>query len=60
LSAFCWRLAAGASRRFGANKLTQTLRDGDLVAVRACRNLLAGTDKVVAVVRPNYGTKVRR
>lgn len=46
-------LAAGASRRFGANKLIQTLPDGDLVASRACRNLLAGTDKVVAVVRPD-------
>jgi molybdenum cofactor cytidylyltransferase len=45
-------LAAGASRRFGADKLTQLLPDGDLVAVRACRNLLAGTDRVLAVVRP--------
>ena len=45
-------LAAGASRRFGADKLTQSLPDGDVVAVRACRNLLAGTDSVMAVVRP--------
>jgi len=45
-------LAAGASRRFGADKLTHILPDGDLVAVRACRNLLAGTDGVLAVVRP--------
>jgi molybdenum cofactor cytidylyltransferase len=45
-------LAAGASRRFGSDKLTRSLLDGDLVAVRACRNLLAGTDKVLAVVRP--------
>jgi molybdenum cofactor cytidylyltransferase len=45
-------LAAGASRRFGSDKLTQRLPDGDLVAVRACRNLLAGTDRVLAVVRP--------
>ena len=45
-------LAAGASRRFGADKLTQKLPDGSLVAVRACRNLLAATDKVLAVVRP--------
>jgi len=45
-------LAAGASRRFGADKLTHSLPDGDLVAVRACRNLLAGTDRVLAVVRP--------
>jgi molybdenum cofactor cytidylyltransferase len=45
-------LAAGASRRFGADKLTQILPNGELVAVQACRNLLAGTDSVVAVVRP--------
>lgn len=45
-------LAAGASRRFGADKLTHSLPDGDLVAVRACRNLVAGTDRVLAVVRP--------
>ena len=45
-------LAAGASRRFGADKLTHSLPNGDLVAVRACRNLLAGTDSVLAVVRP--------
>ena len=45
-------LAAGASRRFGADKLTHSLPDGDLVAVRACRNLLAVTDSVLAVVRP--------
>ncbi len=45
-------LAAGASRRFGADKLTHILPNGDLVAVRACRNLLAGTDNVLAVVRP--------
>lgn len=49
-------LAAGAGRRFGAdNKLTHSLPDGDLVAVRACRNLLAGTDRVLAVVRPGGG-----
>ncbi len=45
-------LAAGASRRFGADKLTHILPDGDQVAVLACRNLLAGTDGVLAVVRP--------
>jgi molybdenum cofactor cytidylyltransferase len=45
-------LAAGASQRFGADKLTRILPDGNLVAVRACRNLLAGTDAVLAVVRP--------
>lgn len=45
-------LAAGTSRRFGADKLTHILPDGDQVAVHACRNLLAGTDRVLAVVRP--------
>jgi molybdenum cofactor cytidylyltransferase len=45
-------LAAGASRRFGADKLTHILPNGDLMAVRACRNLLAGTDSVLVVVRP--------
>jgi molybdenum cofactor cytidylyltransferase len=45
-------LAAGASKRFGGDKLMQCLPDGELVAVRACRNLLAGTDEVLAVVRP--------
>ena len=45
-------LAAGASRRFGADKLTHILPNGELVAVQASRNLLAGTDSVLAVVRP--------
>ncbi|MGZ8158982.1 MAG: nucleotidyltransferase family protein [Methylobacter sp.] len=45
-------LAAGASERFGTDKLTQLLSDGDSVAVHACRNLLAGCDEVLAVVRP--------
>ncbi|MFU8788206.1 MAG: nucleotidyltransferase family protein [Methylobacter sp.] len=48
-------LAAGASRRFGTDKLTHSLPGGDPVAVRACRNLLAGSDKVLAVVRPGSG-----
>lgn len=48
-------LAAGASRRFGADKLTQALPNGEWVAVRACRNLMAGVDKVLAVVRPGSG-----
>ncbi|AEG00590.1 nucleotidyltransferase family protein [Methylomonas methanica] len=45
-------LAAGSSRRFGHDKLTQALPNGDRVVARACRNLAAGVDKVVAVVRP--------
>lgn len=53
-------LAAGASRRFGADKLTHILPDGDQVAVRACRNLLAGTDGVLAVVRPGSEELIAR
>lgn len=45
-------LAAGASRRFGSDKLTQRLGNGEMLAVQACRNLLAGCDEVLAVVRP--------
>jgi molybdenum cofactor cytidylyltransferase len=45
-------LAAGASRRFGADKLGQALPEGLTVAARACRVLRAGTDGVLAVVRP--------
>jgi molybdenum cofactor cytidylyltransferase len=44
-------LAAGASHRFGVNKLMHCLPNGEPVAVRSCRNLLAGTDGVRAVVR---------
>lgn len=45
-------LAAGFSRRFGANKLIQRLPDGTLVAVAAARNLLAALPGSIAVVRP--------
>jgi molybdenum cofactor cytidylyltransferase len=45
-------LAAGASTRFGADKLTQPMPDGEWVAVRACLNLLSAVDRVIAVVRP--------
>lgn len=46
-------LAAGSSRRFGADKLTQAFPDEtEWIAVRACRNLLAGAGNVTAVVRP--------
>ena len=48
-------LAAGSSRRFGANKLIQPLPDGRSVAVHSCRNLLAGTGNVLAVVRQESG-----
>lgn len=49
-------LAAGASRRFGADKLDHCLANGVPVAVQACRNLMAGADEVVAVLRP--GNKI--
>ncbi len=45
-------LAAGASRRFGAPKLLQTLAGGIPVALAAARALQSGTDECVAVVRP--------
>lgn len=45
-------LAAGFSRRFGANKLIQRLPDGALIAVAAARNLLAALPDSIAVVRP--------
>jgi molybdenum cofactor cytidylyltransferase len=45
-------LAAGSSRRFGADKLTRRLPEGGEVAVRACQNLRAGVDQVLAAVRP--------
>lgn len=45
-------LAAGFSRRYGANKLVQRLPDGTFVAVAAARNLLAALPGAIAVVRP--------
>lgn len=44
-------LAAGAGRRFGADKLLAPLNDGRSVAATACAALSAGVDRVVAVVR---------
>lgn len=46
-------LAAGFSRRYGANKLIQRLPDGTLIAVAAGRNLLAAMPESIAVVRPD-------
>ncbi len=46
-------LAAGFSRRYGANKLIQRLPDGTLVAVAAGRNLVAALPETIAVVRPD-------
>ncbi len=45
-------LAAGASVRFGANKLLQKLPDGTSVAVASARNLVAALPDTIAVVRP--------
>lgn len=45
-------LAAGSGTRFGSDKLLHALPNGELMAVQACRNLLAGVDQVLAVVRP--------
>ena len=53
-------LAAGSSKRFGSDKLMQTMADGQPVAVHACRSLLAGTDQVLAVVRPGSGVLADR
>jgi molybdenum cofactor cytidylyltransferase len=46
-------LAAGFSRRYGANKLIQRLPDGTFVAVAAGRNLLVALPESLAVVRPD-------
>lgn len=45
-------LAAGAGRRFGSDKLAGLLPENIPVAVQSCRNLLAGTGRVLAVIRP--------
>jgi molybdenum cofactor cytidylyltransferase len=46
-------LAAGASRRFGADKLAAPLADGTPVVVRTARTLCAAGYPVLAVVRPD-------
>ncbi len=45
-------LAAGFSRRFGANKLLQPLSDGVPMALVAARHLRAAVPNVLAVVNP--------
>jgi len=45
-------LAAGASTRFGSDKLLHPLGDGRAVAVTALANLRAALPDVIAVVRP--------
>ena len=45
-------LAAGASSRFGANKLLHPLPDGTPIAIASARTLLAALPGALAVVRP--------
>ena len=45
-------LAAGASSRFGSNKLLHPLSDGTPIAIASARNLLAALPGSLAVVRP--------
>lgn len=45
-------LAAGASRRFGSDKLLHPLAGGTTVAAAALANLRAAIPQVIAVVRP--------
>lgn len=45
-------LAAGASTRFGRNKLLQPLDDGTPIAAAAARQLVAAVPGSIAVVRP--------
>lgn len=44
-------LAAGASTRFGSDKLLARLSDGTPVALASARTLLAGTDRALVVLR---------
>lgn len=48
-------LAAGLSRRFGANKLLQPLADGVPMALAAARRLRVALPGVLAVVNPQDG-----
>jgi len=48
-------LAAGAGRRFGADKLAHALPHDVPIAVQALRHLKAELPRVVAVVRPGSG-----
>ena len=46
-------LASGFATRFGSQKLLQSLGSDRSIAEQACRNLIKGIDRVVAVVRPD-------
>lgn len=52
-------LAAGASTRFGADKLAHPLPHGVAVAVQAARHLKAEVARVLAVVRPGSDDTAR-
>lgn len=52
-------LAAGFSRRFGANKLLQPLADGIPMALIAARHLRAAVPNVLAIVNPGDPTLAR-
>jgi molybdenum cofactor cytidylyltransferase len=52
-------LAAGASTRFGSNKLRHRLPDGTPIAVASARNMVAALPQTVAVVRPGAGVLAR-
>ena len=53
-------LAAGASKRFGSDKLLYPLAGGTPVAVAALANLRAAIPHVIAVVRPGVPTLENR
>ena len=53
-------LAAGASSRFGSNKLLYPLSDGTPIAVAAARNLKHAVERVLAVIRPGDDVLAQR
>jgi molybdenum cofactor cytidylyltransferase len=48
-------LAAGASSRFGGNKLLATLPDGRTLGEAACAALMPAVDRLIAIVRGRSG-----
>jgi molybdopterin-guanine dinucleotide biosynthesis protein A len=46
-------LASGFATRFGSQKLLQSLGSDRSIVEQACRNLIKGIGRVVAVVRPD-------
>jgi molybdenum cofactor cytidylyltransferase len=52
-------LAAGRSRRFGANKLLYRLSDGTPVVLAAARNLAAALGEILVVARPEDAEIIR-